>query len=109
LRAGDRGAEVGVGRADLDDGRIVAVDVDPATQVPGFPAVKMEVSAPGCPQKTLKAVFVGIILELSEWVRKKPKPIRLLSDNRGAGATSRTQRGVELEGGIGMPFGRTVE
>jgi hypothetical protein len=51
-----------------------------ATQVPGFPAVKMEVSAPGCPQKTLKAgefsgIFVGIILELSEWVRKKAKPI----------------------------------
>jgi hypothetical protein len=28
LRAGDRGAEVGVARADLDDGRIVAVNVD---------------------------------------------------------------------------------
>jgi hypothetical protein len=51
-----------------------------ATQVPGFAAVKMEVSARECPQKTLKSgefsrIFVGIIVELAEWVQKKAKPI----------------------------------
>jgi hypothetical protein len=51
-----------------------------ATQVPGFSAVKMEVSARECPQKTLNAgefsrIFVGIILKLAEWVQKKSNPI----------------------------------
>jgi hypothetical protein len=51
-----------------------------ATQVPGFSAVKMEVSAKECPEETLRSgefshIFVGIILELAEWVQKNRKPI----------------------------------
>jgi len=51
-----------------------------ATQVPGFQSVKMEVSAGECPEKTRKSgefsrIFVGVILELAEWVQKKGKPI----------------------------------
>ena len=65
-----------------DDGRVA--DTCPArltaTQIPGSPAVKMEVFARECPQKTLTSgefsrIFVGIILELAEWVQKKAKPI----------------------------------
>ena len=65
-----------------DDGRVVDACSArlTATQVPGFAAVKMEVSARECPQKTLKSgefsgIFVGIIVELAEWVQKKAKPI----------------------------------
>jgi hypothetical protein len=65
-----------------DDGRVVDVCSArlTATQVPGFPAVKMEVSQRECSEKTLKAgefsgIFVGIILQLAEWVQKKGKPI----------------------------------
>ena len=66
-----------------DDGGRVA-DTCPArlaaTQIPGMPAVKMEVFAGECPQKTLTSgefsrTFVGIILELADWVQKKAKPI----------------------------------
>ena len=51
-----------------------------ATQVSGFSAVKMEVSARECPEATVKSgefsrTFVGIILQLAEWVQKKEKPI----------------------------------
>jgi hypothetical protein len=65
-----------------DDGRVA--DTCPgrltATQVPGLPAVKMEVFTRECPQKTLTSgefsrIFVGIILELAEWVQKKARPI----------------------------------
>ena len=65
-----------------DDGRVA--DTCPArlaaTQIPGSPAVKMEAFAGECPQKTLMSgefsrIFVGIILELAEWVQKKAKPI----------------------------------
>jgi hypothetical protein len=64
------------------DGRVA--DTCPAnlvaTQIPGTPAVKMEVFAGECPQKTLTSgefsrIFVGIILQLAEWVEKKAKPI----------------------------------
>ena len=65
-----------------DDGRVA--DTCPAglaaTQIRGSPAVKMEVFAGECPQKTLTSgefsrIFVGIILQLAEWVQKKAKPI----------------------------------
>ena len=65
-----------------DDGRLI--DTCPAKltaiQVAGFSAVRMEVSARECPQTTLKAgefsrIFVGIILQIAEWVQKKEKPI----------------------------------
>jgi hypothetical protein len=51
-----------------------------ATIVPGFQAVKMEVAAEECPEKTRKSgefsrIFVGVILQLAEWVQKKGKPI----------------------------------
>jgi hypothetical protein len=51
-----------------------------ATQIPGTPAMKMEVFAGECPQKTLTSgefsrIFVGIILKHAEWVEKKAKPI----------------------------------
>jgi hypothetical protein len=51
-----------------------------ATIVPGLQSVKMEVSAGKCPEKTRKSgefsrIFVGVILELAEWVQKKGKPI----------------------------------
>jgi hypothetical protein len=65
-----------------DDGRVVDACSArlTATQVPGFPAVKMEVSARECPEKTLKAgefsgIFVGIILQLAEWVQKGGKSL----------------------------------
>jgi hypothetical protein len=51
-----------------------------ATIVPGFQAVKMEVSAGECPEKTRKSgefsrIFVGIILDIAEWVQKKGKSL----------------------------------
>jgi hypothetical protein len=51
-----------------------------ATIVPGFQAVEMEVSAGECPEKTRKSgefsrIFVGIILDLAEWVQKKGKSL----------------------------------
>ena len=51
-----------------------------ATIVSGFQAVKMEVAAEACPEKTRKSgefsrIFVGAILQLAEWVQKKGKPI----------------------------------
>ena len=65
-----------------DEGRIIDTcsAMLTATQVLGFPAVKLEVSARECPQKTLKGgefsrIFVGIILGLAEWVQKKAKGI----------------------------------
>jgi hypothetical protein len=65
-----------------DAGRVV--DACPArltaTLVPRYEAVKMEVGAGECLQKALKSgefsrTFVGIILQLAEWVEKKGKPI----------------------------------
>jgi len=65
-----------------DDGRIIDTCSAKltATIVPGFEAVKMEVAAEECPEKTRKSgefsrIFVGIIIELAEWVQKKGKPI----------------------------------
>jgi hypothetical protein len=65
-----------------DDGRVTDTCFAKltATQVPGFLSVKMEVSAGECPEKTLKSgefsrIFVGVILELAEWVQKKIKSI----------------------------------
>jgi hypothetical protein len=65
-----------------DDGRVIGTCSAKltATQVPGFQSVKMEVSAGECPEKTRKSgefsrIFVGVILELAEWVQKKGKPI----------------------------------
>jgi hypothetical protein len=65
-----------------DSGRIVGTcsSMLTATRVPGFAAVKMEVRADECLQQALKSgefsrIFVGIIVELAEWVQKKEKPI----------------------------------
>jgi hypothetical protein len=51
-----------------------------ATRVPDFRAVKMDVSAPGCPAKTMQSgefssIFVRVVLRLAEWVQKNEKPI----------------------------------
>jgi hypothetical protein len=65
-----------------DDGQIIDTCSAKltATTVPGFQAVKMEVAAEECPEKTRKSgefsrIFVGVIMELAEWVQKKEKPI----------------------------------
>jgi hypothetical protein len=65
-----------------DDGRVIDACSARLTarQVPGFAAVKMEVLARECPQKTLKSgefsgIFIGIIVELAEWVQGNAKPI----------------------------------
>jgi hypothetical protein len=65
-----------------DDGRVIDTCSAKLTStiVPGFQSVKMEVSAEECPEKTRKSgefarIFVGVILELAEWVQKKGKPL----------------------------------
>jgi hypothetical protein len=65
-----------------DDGRLVDTCQArlTATQIPRFSAVKMEVSARECPPKTISGgefsrIFVGIILQLAEWVGTKGNPI----------------------------------
>jgi hypothetical protein len=65
-----------------DDGR--AIDTCfaklTATKIPESQTVKMDVFTMDCPETTLKSrelapIFVGIILELAEWVRRKEKPL----------------------------------